>query len=169
MNDELSTRDKDPLEGTLNDDLSSTTIESEPTLNNGSVLGLYAKRHKGPLPDAETLAAYKLVDPELPREVLEMAKREQSHRHEITRQSVDIERSEVAGRIAAVKRGQWAGFAICALIIVLSGVMTLVGYPAIGAALAGINVVGLAWVFVRSGQLKRPDSDYEPMEEDDKE
>lgn len=101
----------------------------------------YYERRSGPMPDAVEMMRYKQVDETLPASIVNMARGEQSQRHE-------MERMALQGSLDETKRGQLLGFSIAAFVLLLSGVMAVAGFPVLAGILAGIDVVGLAAVFL---------------------
>lgn len=67
--------------------------------------------HSGPLPPPETLEAYGKVVPGLAEKIVDMADREQRHRHELEREDLKQDRREA-------RRGQYLGFVTILLLIV---------------------------------------------------
>lgn len=133
----------------------------------------YVARHtSGPLPSGAEMREYQLVDPELPRLIFDMAETEQKHRHrlEMNEQQKSYEaiyKNQEDGRQTA-KRGQLLGFGIAVIVLGLAALMAVLGFPTLAVILAGVDVVGLAAVFVSSYKMtKRLDDpdDHDPKSE----
>ena len=91
---------------------------------------------------------YKYVDESLPMAILEMAQKEQQHRHA-------MDRLELTESVSVTKRGQVLGAGIAISVLVLAGVLALMGQPILAGIMAGIDVVGLAAVFVGTRALQK--------------
>ncbi|BCT76941.1 hypothetical protein SCMU_27830 [Sinomonas cyclohexanicum] len=124
----------------------------QPELDAGSPQQIFAYeyRHSGPLPSAADLAAYKAIDPELPREILEMAKREQSHRHQ-------MDRDELREGVSVTKRGQSLGFWIAVVVMAVAVVLGLAGQPWVAGLLGTVDLVALVTVFVLGRSERKPE------------
>ena len=100
-----------------------------------------------------------------------MAKAEQAHRHEMNRAEMQLVKEEISGRVKTARTGQWLGFGIAALVLVVSGLMALTGHEVLAGILAGVDVIGLAAVFVGTRIVQRSspenkDEDQQPDEDD---
>lgn len=80
-------------------------------------------RFSGPLPDPETLRQYGEVMPGLGERIVAMAEREQAHRHEVDRSLVNV-----------FSRGQWLGFALGLVSLVVGAYLSLRGHEGFGIA-----------------------------------
>lgn len=121
------------------------------------------------MPDAAELARYKEVDEYFPREILEMAKAEQAHRHEMNRAEIQLVKEDMNGRLQTARSGQRYGFGVAALVLCLSGVMALTGHEILASILAGVDVIGLAAVFVGTKIMQRatPDAREEDVTDEE--
>lgn len=157
--DELAEFEDDAVEGTIQDTVHPHAHAAIRRIETRS----------GPLPDAEELARYREIDESLPREILEMAKAEQAHRHEINRSEMQLVKDEMSGRFRQVRTGQWLGFGIAGLVLALAAVMALTGHEVLAGIMAGVDVIGLAAVFVGTKMVQRssPDKDEEQPTEDE--
>lgn len=140
--------DEDAVEGTIHD---------QPAPAHGAFRRIETR--SGPLPDAAELARYREVDESFPREILAMAKAEQAHRHEMNRAEMQVVKEDLQGRMQTARTGQWLGFGIAALVLVLSGIMALTGHEVLASILAGVDVIGLAAVFVGTKIVQRSTQD----------
>lgn len=86
--------------------------------------------------------------------ILAMAEREQEHRHAMDARQTDIIEKDLDHNHDVTKRGQRYGLWISAFVIIISAILALTGHPEIAAILAGVDLVGLAAVFV-IGRLVR--------------
>ncbi|WP_299928964.1 DUF2335 domain-containing protein [uncultured Nocardioides sp.] len=111
--------------------------------------------HSGPLPSAEYLRSIDRIVPGSAERILAMAEREQQHRHTMDSRQADIIEKDVDHNYDVTKRGQRYGLWISAFVIVIAAILALTGHPEIAAILAGVDLVGLAAVFV-IGRLVRP-------------
>lgn len=140
--DVVSDGDEDSAVGEIDD-------AYQPKLDEGSVSPVFrsVRHHRGPMPSAEELMGYKYVDPTLPKSILEMAQKEQDHRHSMDRQ-------ELTEAVAVTKRGQILGVSIAAGVLILAGILALMGQPILAGIMAGLDVVGLAAVFVGTSKAQ---------------
>lgn len=97
--------------------------------------------HSGPMPSPQTLAEYDQVVPGLAREIVDMAKAEQTHRH-------SMEDLVVRGDRDATSRGQKFGLAALVLMLLIAGYMVFEGAAEAAAWLLSTTVVGVVGVFV---------------------
>ena len=113
---------------------------------------IVAETHNGPLPPARTLAGYEKVLPGAAERVMQMAEREQAHRHQmqVTQQKfeADLQTKAITEQLEINKTGQRYGFIISLVVLALAGVMAFTGHEVLALTLAGIDLVGLAAVFV---------------------
>lgn len=128
----------------------------------GSLIRVVQSAHRGPMPSPETLAEYDQVVPGLAREIVDMAKDEQKHRHA-------METVLVHGDRDAVVRGQRFGLAALVLLLAMAGYMVYKGSPGPAAWLLSATVVGVVGVFVTGRILESrqtaPDPETGPDEE----
>jgi len=99
------------------------------------------KAQSGPLPSPGTLAEYEKVMPGLANRIVELAEKEQAHRHE-------MQRSTVVGGISIATRGQRYGLVSVLAVLAVAGVLVALGHETAGAVLAGADLVSVAGVFV---------------------
>ncbi|QBX86407.1 DUF2335 domain-containing protein [Enterobacter roggenkampii] len=95
----------------------------------------------GPLPDADELARYERVSPGFAREIMDMAKAEQKHRHEHYK----------AGQSGAIWRDRLGQIFAMASVLVFAGIAyEMIQHEAYGWAtgLLGVELVALTSVFV---------------------
>ena len=149
-------------------------ILPEDTETRERVSRLIARHTSGPIPSGSEMHEYALVDPELPRLIFDMAKAEQDHRHglETSRQtsSFQIYNKTREDKRATAARGQWLGFIVCIVVLGLSALMAVLGQATLAVILAGVDVVGLAAVFVNSSisaRASRKELDSSDEDEDE--
>lgn len=149
-------------EDDLLDQLDSSLSENFSQEDRQVVARFIAQRTSGPLPSASEMREYKNVDPELPRLIFDMAKDEQQHRHTMEareqEKTYDAVYKNQEDRRNAVSQGQIFGFVIAVVVLGLAAFMAWLGHEAFALVLAGIDVVGLAAVFVTSSRAARDDN-----------
>lgn len=119
-----------------------------------------ASAHRGPMPSPKTLAEYDQVVPGLAREIVDMAKAEQSHRH-------SMEDMVVRGDRDATSRGQKYGLAALVLLLLIGIYMVHEDQAQAAAWLLGTTVVGVVGVFVTGRiveNLRKPGDDVDAGE-----
>ncbi len=114
-------------------------------------------RFQGPIPPPEALAAYNALLPGAADRLLAMAEQEQQHRFM-------IERAEVEAPFITARRGQMLGFAIAAVALCASLIMVLQDHEVAGGIIGGLDLIGLAALFVSSGRSTKPHAE-QPAEE----
>lgn len=106
------------------------------------------QRFKGPLPPPGLLREYQAIDSGLPREILDLTKREQAHRHKMETGVLDLENREFESKSKQVSRGQWLGFSVLIVVLAVAVLFAMLGFQAIAAIVAGFDVVALVGLFV---------------------
>lgn len=117
--------------------------------------------HSGPLPSSREFRGYEVVLPGSANRLLEMAEREQQHRHSLE--------SVVIRKEATMKgRGQW--FALASLFLMLSvvGLMAYWGHPVPAATLGTGVVIGVVALFLGQRRAGAMPSDRAPEERPEK-
>lgn len=110
------------------------------------VVQIVVSRFSGPLPPPSVLGAYESLSPGLTDRIVEMAEREQAHRHRMDDETVKEETK-------LGKRGQLFGF-----IIAIAGLATAVvlGWPAhqggAAAVVGGASLASLVAAFLKGPQ-----------------
>jgi uncharacterized membrane protein len=99
---------------------------------------------QGPLPDPESLAQYEQLVPGAAERFLFMVEGQVAHRHRME--------SENSTRL---NWGLVAAFVVVVLVVAAGAGLIYLGYGWAGAAVIGINVVGLAAVFITGGIRRR--------------
>jgi len=97
--------------------------------------------HMGPIPDAELLAKYEDVLPGLAHRIVQMAEREQAHRHA-------IEQVEVHQPYQLARRGQILAITAIVLVLAFAVFLAAIGSPITAGVLVGIDLLGLVTVFI---------------------
>ena len=106
-----------------------------------------ARTWQGPLPDPDSLAQYEQLVPGPAERFLVMVENQVAHR--LRMESEDSTR---------LNWGLAAAFIIVTLIVAAGAGLTYLGYGWAGAAVIGINVVGLAAFFITGGIRRRHSS-----------
>lgn len=112
----------------------------------------------GPLPPPDVLLEYNFVENGAER-IFKMAERQSEHRMRMEDKALDSDNS-------ILTRGQWFGLVAALAVLGLAGYMAFLGATWEAAAVAGIDVVGLAAVFVYS-RLNRRTQEHQPADTDD--
>lgn len=114
-------------------------------------LRLRAEHSEGPLPSGRELQRYRDADPSAPRIILEEFRAESQHRRQ-----VELEIVEGEGRRA--DRGQV--FALCIIIfgLSISGFLIHAGHDWAGGFIGGMDLLGMAALFLSSGVPLREDA-----------
>ena len=113
------------------------------------VAAFSASMYAGPLPPPDQLKAYENIVPGSADRIIKMAENQAEHRQE-------IEKVAVKGGNSRSWWGLWLGFSIAVIALAASVVLVLTGHSPAGITIAGIDIVGLAAVFVygKSDQRK---------------
>ena len=112
----------------------------------------------GPIPDPQSLAAFKNLVPNAPERILAMAEEEARIRRETMQRDHDSENrtkeADVLGYHNGVKRGQWFSFVIIMSCIVGAVLCSLHGDVKTAITLAGGGFAGIAYQFIASRAKK---------------
>jgi uncharacterized membrane protein len=121
--------------------------QSQPAQASGE-FRVTAQSFSGPLPHPTILAQYNGLFPGGAERIVAMAERNQAHRHE-------IETIVVRGNVRAQSRGQWFGLIVA--VIGMAGAIWLIAHGQTwgGVGLGGIDVLGLAGLFIYSHESKK--------------
>ncbi|WP_323883130.1 DUF2335 domain-containing protein [Aeromonas hydrophila] len=118
--------------------------------------------HQGPLPPARAMAEYEQVLPGSAERIMRMAELEQSQRHSMQKEHLAIQKEELSqhkelskGFLNNDRLGKWMGFAIVLAVLGFAAWMAEKGHPTIAGILVGVDLVGLAAVFVIGRLLSR--------------
>ncbi len=84
-----------------------------------------------------------------------MSEREFEHQLDMESGQLDMERDQIASDNSLAMRGQWIGFAVVLASLCLAGYMAYLDEAVVAAVIAGLNLVGLAGVFVYGGLRRR--------------
>lgn len=126
--------------------------------------------HVSPLPPASEVRGLNDVDPNFSSFLMDQVRAEQKHRHSMDNKAVDaniqLAHKELDNELATSRRGQWIGGSLAAIVLVGGIGLGFAGFTVLATVLVGIDVVGLAGVFVysaasgrRSRQLPRTSRD----------
>ena len=102
----------------------------------------------GPLPPPSVLVDYNKAVSNGAERILSMAERQAAHRMEM-----DAKMAASDHRLA--QTGQWIGLAVVLAVLVLAGYVAYLGATGAAVAVVGIDLVGLAAVFVYGSLSKR--------------
>lgn len=105
----------------------------------------------GPLPDPEELSRYEKVSPGFAREILEMAKSEQSHRHTQNKKSL-------SGAIWKDRIGQIFALVCVFVFAYIATIMISNGAYGYATTLLGVELVALTGVFLAGRKDKNPET-----------
>lgn len=97
--------------------------------------------YSGPLPPPEVMQSYDEILPGGAERLFAMAENEQKFRH-------STQDMAIRGTISRDKRGQWMGFAITMVILGIASVFAYRGNTIFAGTLIGLDLIGLATVFV---------------------
>jgi uncharacterized membrane protein len=119
-------------------------------------------RHRGPLPDPETLAAYNQLITNGAERCMGLVEREAAHRHK-------QEDRIVSANIGVMIKGQWMGLGLAFVALVAAVYLGLHGHDWLAGAMATTTVIGIITVFVlRQANRKSDDDDDDDDTESDK-
>jgi len=112
----------------------------------------------GPLPPPELLAKYNEVIPNGAERIMQMAEKQQSHRH-------DLESTVIRGNVKSETRGQWMGLTIAVIVLGLGAYLAATGKQIAGSIFVGVDLASLAGVFVYGKHIQRKElaSKNEPL------
>ncbi len=97
--------------------------------------------HSGPLPRAADLASYNDIDPTFAERIVQMAEREQRHRHSLP--------TEIMSRDYAVKsRGQHYALVLASIIILFAGYLAWLGDTDMAGKVVICTLAGIVGIFV---------------------
>ncbi len=105
------------------------------------------KVHSGPLPDPETLQAYKDIYPESVKIIFDTFQGQTRHR-------IDMETKVVTSQLSQSKFGQIYAFLIAILFLITSGYCILEGHDVAGGVLGTIDLIGLVTIFIKGKQYQ---------------
>lgn len=112
----------------------------------------------GPIPDPQSLAAFKNLVPDAPERILAMAEEEARIRREIMQRDHESENrtreADVLGYHSGVKRGQYFSFVIIMSCITGAIACSLHGDVKTAITLAGGGFAGIAYQFIASRAKK---------------
>ncbi len=103
---------------------------------------------EGPLPPPNQLRRYEEIVPGAAERILSMTEFQARHR-------IQMERTVILGDSKRSYLGLGAAFILSALVIIGGIYVIVAGYPWAGATLVGINIVGLAGVFIYGTNSRR--------------
>ncbi len=104
--------------------------------------------YSGPIPSPELLQQFNLVEPGLANRIVAMTEMEGDHRRAMEMKSLDAEIALKHRGFDQVRRGQFFGFAIGTITLLLGAYMATNGASIVGGLVGTGGVVGLVTVFV---------------------
>lgn len=118
---------------------------------------IVAAEVRGPLPPPEVLAKYADINPNLVTEIIDRARAEQAHRHQMDRARQEVQSEALRNEALAITKqsgdirlGQYLG-ALTAVTFLGGGVwMGLVGQPWLGGVIVGAIGVGIVSALVNA-------------------
>lgn len=128
-----------------------STIESEDKTREFIAEQMISRQYSGPVPDAESMAEYKKIDPEFPNRLLTMAEIQAKHRQKVEGNLIDSD-------YRLKRKGQ--DYALFGLIS-LAGLATYLVYSGAtteAATVASIAIVAIVGIFV-TGRNKKTSND----------
>ena len=120
---------------------------------------LIGQEWSGPLPPPNVLSEYNLVENGAER-LFRMAERQAEHE-----MNMEFESLNADSKLAL--RGQWFGLIVVISVLGLAGYMTYLGATVAAAVVAGIDVDGLAAVFVYSRLSRQVEQDHQSSDAND--
>ena len=106
------------------------------------IVGIAESRvFQGPLPAPEDFREYEAIMPGISREIVDMAKNQQTHR-------MELEKNIVRNEIIQSSRGQIMGFILGLMCLVGALVAAYLGVPKLAYLLGGTTLLGVVVVFV---------------------
>jgi len=132
----------------INKQLSSNPEVLEAFIRSENFQAIITKQtmHSGPLPSPKTLKEYDSVLHGGAERIFAMAENEQLARHKYNQDALD-------GEINLDRRGQWMGFSIAIIILVIAAVFAWKGSTTFAGTLVAIDLIGLVSVFVLGRRL----------------
>ena len=103
---------------------------------------------QGPIPPPSTLEGYERVVVGSAERIISMAEKEQSHRHDMDKENVSIEKTYLNNERNRDRLGQWFGAGISLFSLSLATYLAIHGQPVVGGIIGGTTVVALVTAFV---------------------
>lgn len=110
--------------------------------------GRHIEFHTGPLPHPSVLSEYDRIHPGFAERIMSLAEKESEHRHNLEKQSIEVEMEDHRQQNIEIRIGQIFAFSI-GVITILAGSYTAINGAQIAGSLIGTaGVAGLASVFI---------------------
>jgi len=106
------------------------------------------EHHSGPLPSPRTLREYNKIIPDGAERIMTSFENQTNHR-------MELENNVTSNQMYQSSRGQIFGFIIAILCLAVGLFLILKGYEAAGITIFGLDIVGLASVFVIGKRLQK--------------
>lgn len=115
-----------------------------------------SEQHSGPLPSPRQMREYEATVSGAAERIMQMAEREQQHRHDIQRLNVEFRSTAFNHVKSRETRGQVIGGLLAAGVLGLSIYLAWQGHPNAAVTLAASTMVAIAAVFATRQWLKNP-------------
>lgn len=126
----------------------STSFPSQSEQPNNPKIDLLELSWRGPLPPPDVLRMFGEIDPNFPHRIMDHMEREQQHRHDMERASLDAEKEIVVRGHRRDQRVQWMAFVLTLLLIATGVGLTLGGHEAVAFTIFGTTIAAVATVFI---------------------
>lgn len=161
-------------------DAESSQSDSSPSQKRNTLIAAF----RGPLPPPSLLNEYDSIVPGSAKDIVEMVKKEQEHRHYIQKKQVDTE-SDILQRMSSAKVrnsliGVVSGFILGTLAIAGGVYLALNDLPIVGSIFAGVGLAPIVTSFIYGTRIKEnifgesptnvetPQDDLAPQPEENK-
>ena len=108
--------------------------------------------YSGPFPHPDILQEYEKLLPGAAKTIFDNYLQNSNHIREIEKIDAEhdrmMDKTELLGSIATQKRGQWLGFSIAAITLLLGFIALMNGHPIAGTIFGGLSISSLVGVFV---------------------
>lgn len=110
---------------------------------NPKVIAVFQQQRsfRGPLPPPAMLLQYNQVLPGAAERIFRLTEKEQEHRHR-------TQNDALLGAVSRDRRGQWMGFCIALVVLIMAAFFAYRGSTWFAGTLATLDLVGLTTVFV---------------------
>jgi len=116
--------------------------------NRQHIATVETKTWSGPIPPPQTLEGYEMLVPGAADRILKVAEAQTAHR-------IDMESTVIRGDSKRSYLGLLAGFVLSTMVIAGGIYLVALGHDWAGAGLVGLNLTGLAAVFVYGSRLRQ--------------
>jgi len=116
--------------------------------NRRHIATVETKTWSGPIPPPQTLEGYEMLVPGAADRILKLAETQTAHR-------IDMESTVIRGDSKRSYLGLIAGFALSTMVIAGGIYLIAIGHDWAGVGLVGLNLTGLAAVFVYGSRIRQ--------------